>query len=350
MSETIIQLPDDSGNTGKKVRTNDRVVGANTVYEHFTILQDITNDTQARILASTPASSDAGVIVRPIQDGIGSVLITNGGSVAITNTPSANVFVVSGNNWTGIGSVFGAGGFVNTSGVILNVVGMAGSVNVMNTGSVIVTNTVNTTPLGSVAVTNTPSVNSFVVSGNAWVGIGSVIPAGGFTSTSGVITNTLTNNAFIVSGNNWTGTGSTFGVGGFINVSGVILNTVTTNIGSQTPIPITNHTTTTGYDFSGATIVVSGTNANVLTPPNTGSAYQLLGYTLSTEVAMLARILFRSGTTITVVDQYMLPASGTVVVNNINMMMSGAANRAVALGTGAAGSVYFTPRVALITP
>lgn len=31
----IIQLPDDSGNPGKKVRSQTRVVGANTVHEHF---------------------------------------------------------------------------------------------------------------------------------------------------------------------------------------------------------------------------------------------------------------------------------------------------------------------------
>lgn len=33
----MIQLPDDSGNTGKKVRSQTRVVGANTVHEHFFI-------------------------------------------------------------------------------------------------------------------------------------------------------------------------------------------------------------------------------------------------------------------------------------------------------------------------
>lgn len=32
---TYIQAPDDSGNTGKKIRTQTRVVGANTVHEHF---------------------------------------------------------------------------------------------------------------------------------------------------------------------------------------------------------------------------------------------------------------------------------------------------------------------------
>jgi hypothetical protein len=33
----FIQLPTDTGNTGKKVRTQTRVVGANTVHEHFFI-------------------------------------------------------------------------------------------------------------------------------------------------------------------------------------------------------------------------------------------------------------------------------------------------------------------------
>jgi hypothetical protein len=32
-----VRLPDDSGNTGKRVRTQSRVVGANTVHEHFFI-------------------------------------------------------------------------------------------------------------------------------------------------------------------------------------------------------------------------------------------------------------------------------------------------------------------------
>lgn len=33
--ESYIQLPSDSGNTGKKIRAQSRVVGANTVYSHF---------------------------------------------------------------------------------------------------------------------------------------------------------------------------------------------------------------------------------------------------------------------------------------------------------------------------
>ena len=32
---SFVQLPDDAGNTGKKIRTQTRVVGANTVHEHY---------------------------------------------------------------------------------------------------------------------------------------------------------------------------------------------------------------------------------------------------------------------------------------------------------------------------
>lgn len=35
--ETYVQLPDDSGNTGKKLRTQSRVVGANTVHTHYVV-------------------------------------------------------------------------------------------------------------------------------------------------------------------------------------------------------------------------------------------------------------------------------------------------------------------------
>lgn len=34
----FVQLPSDSGNTGKKIRTQSRVVGADTVHEHFFVL------------------------------------------------------------------------------------------------------------------------------------------------------------------------------------------------------------------------------------------------------------------------------------------------------------------------
>jgi len=35
--ETYVQLPDDSGNTGKKIRTQSRVVSAQTVHEHYLV-------------------------------------------------------------------------------------------------------------------------------------------------------------------------------------------------------------------------------------------------------------------------------------------------------------------------
>lgn len=40
MAASFVQLPDDSINLGKKVRTNTRVVGADTVHEHYFLLVD----------------------------------------------------------------------------------------------------------------------------------------------------------------------------------------------------------------------------------------------------------------------------------------------------------------------
>jgi hypothetical protein len=56
MAETFIQLPTDAANTGKKVRVNSRVVGADTVHEHFNVLQDYGSDTQGKIKAASTAA------------------------------------------------------------------------------------------------------------------------------------------------------------------------------------------------------------------------------------------------------------------------------------------------------
>lgn len=64
MAASFVILPDDSLSAGKKIRTNTRVVGSDTVHEHFWIVQDITNDTQARVLTSDPTGSTAGLVVR----------------------------------------------------------------------------------------------------------------------------------------------------------------------------------------------------------------------------------------------------------------------------------------------
>lgn len=68
MADSFISVPDiDLETPIKKARTNTRVVGAETVHEHFYIVQDITNNTQARVLATDPAPTDGGLVVRPIQ-------------------------------------------------------------------------------------------------------------------------------------------------------------------------------------------------------------------------------------------------------------------------------------------
>lgn len=126
---------------------------------------------------------------------LGSVAVTSGqinvvgGSVIITNTPSANMFVVSGNNWAGVGSVFNAAGSVNA------------------------------TVLGSVAVTNTITNNAFIVSGNNWVGVGSVfVAAGSIVVTNALgsvaVTNTVTTTEGAIAGTHDYNTSASLAAGG----------------------------------------------------------------------------------------------------------------------------------------
>jgi hypothetical protein len=66
MADSFITTPDDAALTGKKVRTQTRVVGADTVHEHYFILQDETNNFQAVVRDDAPNPTDAGLVVRPI--------------------------------------------------------------------------------------------------------------------------------------------------------------------------------------------------------------------------------------------------------------------------------------------
>lgn len=63
VASTII-LPDDSGNLGKKVRTQTRVVGADTVHEHFFV-----EGRQAAVLGVYRKAMDQQTIVAAAQNG-----------------------------------------------------------------------------------------------------------------------------------------------------------------------------------------------------------------------------------------------------------------------------------------
>jgi hypothetical protein len=102
MSDKFVQLPNDSGNTGKKVRTNERSVGADAVMEHFNIVQDRLSDVQASVLTSDPSGSEGGIIVRNIPSGVhevtGSLVLS--APVAVSNFPdvqqvTGSIFVLN---------------------------------------------------------------------------------------------------------------------------------------------------------------------------------------------------------------------------------------------------------------
>lgn len=95
MADTFIQLPDDTANTGKKVRVNSRTVSAVTVHEYHFIVQDKTNDDAARVLTTAP-TTEAGLVVRNIPSGTQAV--SNGGTFAVQAAQSGtwNVTNISG--------------------------------------------------------------------------------------------------------------------------------------------------------------------------------------------------------------------------------------------------------------
>lgn len=62
--DSMIQLPDDTGNTGKKVRTQTRVVGSNTVHEHFWI-----NERREKVLSVYRLNLVQGTILAAAQNG-----------------------------------------------------------------------------------------------------------------------------------------------------------------------------------------------------------------------------------------------------------------------------------------
>lgn len=150
----------------------------------------------------------------------GSLVITNIiGSVNINGNPA---------NWTGVGSVFAAGGSLNIQG--------------------------------------TPSVNAFVVSGNAWTGVGSVLVTGSVN-----IAGTPSANVFVVSGNNWTGVGSVFGAGGSFNTT--VLGSVA--ITNTVPVSITNESTLVDRNtfFSGGAVAAGGSFTHYYQPNAAGSLF-----------------------------------------------------------------------------
>jgi hypothetical protein len=82
MADSFVQLPDDTNNLGKKVRSNTRTVGLNTVHEHYFIIQDKSSDLQATVLNSAP-TTEPGLVVRNIPSGTQAV--SQSGTWNITN-------------------------------------------------------------------------------------------------------------------------------------------------------------------------------------------------------------------------------------------------------------------------
>lgn len=65
MADSFIQMPGDG--TGKKVRTQSRVVGVDTVHESYVINTDPTDGSAAAVKNVPPGASDYGMVVRRVD-------------------------------------------------------------------------------------------------------------------------------------------------------------------------------------------------------------------------------------------------------------------------------------------
>jgi hypothetical protein len=163
MTESYIQLPNDSANTGKKVRSNERTVSGSSVHEHFMILQDYDSDTHACIVASSVVGSESALVTRNIPQGTqvisGSVnsSIVNP-STFVTNFPASQAVTISGTLNSSI---------LNPSTYITNASIPVTGTFYQSTQPVSLASTVNTSILNpSTFVTNFPA--SQAVTGTFW--------------------------------------------------------------------------------------------------------------------------------------------------------------------------------------
>jgi hypothetical protein len=87
-TETVVTLPDDTGNGGKQLRAHSRSVGGSNVLNYVHEIQDPVNDVQARVLTGDAAATDAGVVTHPAPSSntIGAVTLNPGNDdIATTN-------------------------------------------------------------------------------------------------------------------------------------------------------------------------------------------------------------------------------------------------------------------------
>jgi hypothetical protein len=68
-TDSYIQLPTDAANTGQLAHVRVTNIGGTDYVEQVWQLADADSNTTARVLATDPAATDAGLVVRPIFPG-----------------------------------------------------------------------------------------------------------------------------------------------------------------------------------------------------------------------------------------------------------------------------------------
>ena len=245
MTENYVQLPTDASNTGKLVRTNQRVVGANTVEEHFMVLQDYTNDYQAKIgdaghlwvagsISSVPTTTvtATNLDIRDLSSLSDSVEIKGTGEIGSVVISSAPVLGVSGLKLDNLAGSFGVTSLPGDLGSVVissaNRVGISGIVEVSSIPAI----TQSTSPWvtsGTATIAGSAYViGSIVISSANKIGVSGIVEVSNDVNLGTAWTNT---GSVVISGTSiptWRGVGS---VTGNVGVSGVKLDNLAGSMG-----------------------------------------------------------------------------------------------------------------------
>ena len=92
------------------------------------------------------------------------------------------------------------------------------------------------------------------------------------------------------------------------------------------------------FNYSGTTIIASGTAYNLITP-GIGSNIMLKGFTASAIEGVKFRLFFSGGT---IIGNWNIPPSGAMGMNLMGMEPSGAVNQPISAGLYNIGSLYLT--------
>jgi fibronectin-binding autotransporter adhesin len=343
VADDVIQLPDDSTNTGKFVRTTTKVVGANTVHSYYHVITDETAEVHAACVTAAPGGTDGGLVTRNIPSGTqvvsGTVTVSGGGSGGLTDTElratpvpvSGTITHVPSGTQSVSGTVTLAGGSSGLTDAELRAtpVDVAGTVTAVPSGTQAVGGTVTAVASGSTTVTGTVTN---VPSGTQAVSGTVTAVASGSTTVVGTVT-AVASGTQTVDGT-VTVSGTVPVSGSFYQATQPISGTVTAVPSGTTTVAGTVTNVPSGTQTVGGTVtnVQSGTAAVTGTVTTVPSGTQTVTGTVTTSGAAQAQtfmcgVKFTPAVTVSR-DFWVLSGSATKTVRVRKIWISGSSTAA----------------------